>query len=165
MSNTAEPNKEVTGEVRASSEPEPAEVVAADKQKATASLWLKLVVALLLLVSGLVALVFPLATGWAFGYGFVTTFGGEILSRTNGLDPGVFEVGYWFSLWLNLALVGWSVVRAFKRREHPWRPLFWATLVQATLFGVFATLDAQGHVDAPDGLTTAATLGLAWLWT
>lgn len=125
----------------------------------------KVAVTVSLLAGALTALVFPMVSGWLFGVGMTTMFGGEILSRTDGLDLQVFEVGYYVSLWLNVGLVGWSAVRRFTRKEHPWRPLFWGTLIQTVVFGVFATLDAQGHMDAPDGLTTTATLGVIWLWT
>lgn len=128
-----------------------------------AGVWLKVGVALAIVVAALNAL-FPLATGWLFGVGVATTFGGEVLSRTNGLDPGPFEVGYWFSLWFNVAVIGWSVARLFTKAVHPWRPLFWAALLQAVVFGVWGTLDAQGVLEAPDGMTTAAGLGVVWLW-
>lgn len=159
MSSTLESTKEVTKDVPVV--PESGEPVLPSRSP----FWLKVSAALFLVFGGLTVLLAPMGLGWVFGVGMLTTFGGEALSRTGGLEPHVFEVSYWMSLWLNVAVVGWSVVRRFRGKVHPWRPLFWAMIVQVVVAGVFVTLDAQGVIDMPDVLTTTAMLGVAWLWT
>jgi DNA-directed RNA polymerase specialized sigma24 family protein len=129
------------------------------------SLLLKIGAAISIALLALTTLSLSMATGWLFGVSVSTLYGGEVLSLTNGLEPEVFEPSYWLSLAFTSIAGIWSLIRRLRKVEHAWRPIYWYAVTCATTFGVFATIDAQDLTDVPDGLTTTATLGVAWLWT
>ncbi|TNF27999.1 MAG: hypothetical protein EP329_18625 [Deltaproteobacteria bacterium] len=121
-----------------------------------------LVVALLL---GAIVGAFPaLFAAWWGSSSVVTLLTAAALERTDGLDPGTFEVSYWFTLIVTGVVLLWCGWRRLRQRPGPMLPLVALIGAYALGFVVLVIPDMRGSYDAPDGLTTLVLLGAAWLW-
>lgn len=121
-----------------------------------------LVVALLL--GALLGAVPALFAAWWGSSSVVTLLTAAALERTDGLDPGTFEVSYWFTLIVTGVVLLWCGWRRLRQRPGPMLPLVALVAAYALGFVVLVIPDMRGSYDAPDGLTTLVLLGTVWLW-